>query len=157
MATLRGVGSGVGGGLETNLFERCGQTDRQTDNGCLPHPLLYNFEPRLYLYNHILFCLLSPDVGYLVESKRRVNKRHVYYCTVGFPRNCVDTWIRFCSIVYVWLSLCRNLCKSVTDYPFYVAYLNVHVHIQYTHSFLYIISCNVRTLAPTRIQMYCTV
>ena len=52
MATLRGVGEGGAGGLGTNLFERYGQMDRQTDSSCIPHSLLKDFEPRLYIYRN---------------------------------------------------------------------------------------------------------
>ena len=65
MATLRRVKSDlVGGGVETNLFERYGQLDRQTEGSLRPQSLLHYFEPRLYCK-----CPITvPFVLYLITA-----------------------------------------------------------------------------------------
>ena len=75
---------------------------RHSPSSPLGHQLPRPHVTSLYLYNRVLSCLLSPDVGYLVEPKCRVNKPRVLQWVFlgivlaleyGSVRLCMYDWV----------------------------------------------------------------
>ena len=73
-------------------------------------------------------------------SRNVVSIKYLRCIIVGFPRNCVGTWIRFCwtvHIMIVWSGLCRlcgicirvsQIINSTLHTSMYICTFNTHTH-----------------------------